>query len=624
MKSDGQGRAVIRPDTAFAGEKGKWEIIYTAGREGIKEGGSIRVLTPRGGLVLWQPGKVTAFCSNPNIFLEVQAEKAYPATYHHSNYPAVNVFLYGDSLKENEEIRVVMGSLGGYISGRYIQAQAQKHAGEDRFRVFVDIEGNANFSRESLIPEAYQEIGGDLKITVVPARPERIRFTVRNGSADRRDFTGIISVEDRYENPVEKGEFNITLHKVEGLPEVPPECLKPDGESGMKFSLRCSSPGVCRAAASHWEKSLFGVSNPFSSDFYGDNLRCYFGDMHVMTGSYTTGSMIGTTEGAILYARDVFGLDFTAVTNGHTVESWPKDQKLFSDYNEPHKFVTLPAYEKGFKTGHKNIYYLDEKLPAFYGEKVENLWEFLSGKRAMAISHHTNTHSETSARRRWRPLDISTINPGYEKLIEICQNRGSFEKEEIGGEVSFGGFGSSIRSILSKGYRLGFVGGTDTHRGRPGSPLSNQSGLDAQAYVTGGITGVIAGELTREAIWESLQARRCYAATSCRILLDFRLNEHMMGQDVEVNRENMKNFEVRELEVRAAGTYEISRIVIVRNGKEVYRENIDKMDAAVTWKDSDKFQDAADGNIGGIYYYAKIYQHDGNMAWSSPVWLTMR
>ena len=39
---------------------------------------------------------------------------------------------------------------------------------------------------------------------------------------------------------------------------------------------------------------------------------------------------------------------------------------------------------------------------------------------------------------------ISTINPKFERLVEICQNRGSFERDEIGDEVSFGGFGSSI------------------------------------------------------------------------------------------------------------------------------------------------------------------------------------
>ena len=57
-------------------------------------------------------------------------------------------------------------------------------------------------------------------------------------------------------------------------------------------------------------------------------------------------------------------------------------------------------------------------------------------------------------------------------LVEITN---LYKNYETGGEVTLGGYGSSIRDILALGHRLGFVGGTDSHRGRPGSRLSNQS-----------------------------------------------------------------------------------------------------------------------------------------------------
>ena len=41
MKLNEYGHARIVPDVARAGQKGQWEITYTVGRKGIKEGGGI-------------------------------------------------------------------------------------------------------------------------------------------------------------------------------------------------------------------------------------------------------------------------------------------------------------------------------------------------------------------------------------------------------------------------------------------------------------------------------------------------------------------------------------------------------------------------------------------------------
>lgn len=46
------------------------------------------------------------------------------------------------------------------------------------------------------------------------------------------------------------------------------------------------------------------------------------------------------------------------------------------------------------------------------------------------------------------------------------------------------------------------------------------------------------------------------------------------------------------------------------------------MTAQVTWRDKEDLEAARDKGVGGIYYYAKVYQQDRNMAWASPVWLS--
>ena len=617
------GRTSISPNVAYAGEKGEWEIHYTAGERGIVEGGSIRIIGPFCHDA-WLFGKVTAFCDNPDIYLEVLEENTRPVTYHHSNYQAFTVVVYGSDLAAGECIRVVLGAKGGYVSGRFMQTTAQTHADDVEFKVLVDPKGNGRFCRERHREAAYQPCAGSLEVCVKPSRASRIRCTVRNGPGGDRDLIGVVSVEDGFENPISAERFDIALDVANGQLEVPAHVHKARSRAGARFAVRgpAADSGVAWVSAASWQQGLYGVSNPICPGFSSNGYRLYFGDLHVMTGSGGNPHMCGSTESALKYARDVFGLDFTSVTNSFPGERWPEEQRLFREYNRDHEFVTIPGYELGWRTGHKNVYYLDESLPVRRTPTLEQLWEFLADKECLVVPHHTNTHSETDRELCWGPHDLGTINPAFERHIEVSQNRGSFEKDEIGGEVSFGGFGSSVRDALARGLRLGFVGGTDTHRARPGSPLSNQSGLDARAHVTGGITAVLCPELTRQAVWDALNARRCYTTTSVRILLDFSLNGRLMGEDVRVTDQNAADFAERALTVRAAGTYPLDEVVIVRNGEEVFSEKVEGMETRVAWRDEADLADVRDNGVGGVYYYAKVRQRDGNMAWASPVWLT--
>jgi hypothetical protein len=136
------------------------------------------------------------------------------------------------------------------------------------------------------------------------------------------------------------------------------------------------------------------------------------------------------------------------------------------------------------------------------------------------------------------------------------------------------------------------------------------------------MTAVFARELTREAIWEALLARRCYATTSTRILLDAAVNGLGMGTERRVTPANRNRFRRRTVTVRAIGTYPLDRVVIVRNGEEVYEEKAAGMEAEVVWEDGDALSRVRDRGVRGVYYYAKVYQEDGGIAWGSPVWLT--
>ena len=621
--SDGDyGRAAITPTTAIAGRRGQWEIVYTVGKCGIREGGGIRITTPRKGLDRWEMGKVTAFCDTPDVTLEVVTEKSDPPTYHHSNYEAADVIVYGGHLEPGSRVRVLLGATGGYVSGRFVMARAQTHASKAPFHVYVDPQGNGRFSRERTRKEAYQEVDGPLTVEVKPGPAARIRCTVRSAPAPGQDMIGVVAVEDALENPITGGAFDVALHNEFGSVEAPAEVRKGRGKQGIRFRMKNPGEGVAYLGASCWQQQAYGVSNPVSPGFLPGGKQIYFGDLHVMTGSMGNEHMDGTTEGALRYARDVFGLDFSAVTNTLRQELWPADRDVFKAYNVDHDFVTIPAYENGFVTGHKNVYFPNEPAEVTRARSAKEMWEILKGVDCTVISHHTNCPSETDPWRAWGPHDLSTINPKFERLVEICQNRGSFETDETGDEVTLGGYGSSIRDILALGHRFGIVGGTDSHRGRPGSRLSNQSGMDAREHITGGITAVMAKELTRGAIWDALMARRCYATTSVRMLLDFSVNGLGMGTERRITPSNRGRLRRRDLSIRAIGVGPLSRAVVVRSGVEVYEEKLSGMEAEVRWEDPESLSKIRNKGIRGAYYYAKVYQQDGNVAWSSPVWLT--
>ena len=124
-------------------------------------------------------------------------------------------------------------------------------------------------------------------------------------------------------------------------------------------------------------------------------------------------------------------------------------------------------------------------------------------------------------------------------MVELVQTRGAFEQDapdvdaDLPGATAIGGRGASVQDALALGHRLGFVGGTDNHYAQPGSTRCPKGGVDFRDRVTGGLTAVFAPALTSEAILAALRARRCYATTGARMILDFRVEGRPMGEELE-------------------------------------------------------------------------------------------
>jgi hypothetical protein len=110
----------------------------------------------------------------------------------------------------------------------------------------------------------------------------------------------------------------------------------------------------------------------------------------------------------------------------------------------------------------------------------------------------------------------------------------------------------------------------------------------------------------REGILPAMKQRHAYAATD-NVILDLRMAGHIMG-DIFQTRDHPP------LEGKVFGTGVIERIEVVRNGNFVHTVRPGRPSAEFTFRD-------AEPPPGQSYYYVRVEQADGQMAWSSPIWV---
>lgn len=209
----------------------------------------------------------------------------------------------------------------------------------------------------------------------------------------------------------------------------------------------------------------------------------------------------------------------------------------------------------------------------------------------IAISHTSGTRMGTD----WRDND-----PEIEPVVEIMQGART-NYEYIGAPLSAksgepadapGGYApiGMVRNAWDKGYRLGIT-------------VSSDHGSTHYSY-----TMVYTDRLTREGILDAIRRRHTYGATD-NIVLEVRMGEHFMGDEFFAP-------EPLPMTVKVRGTTDIAKVNVLRDGEVVYAHEPEGQTAEFEYLD----QDAREGR-GMQYYYVRVEQSDGNVAWGSPLWV---
>ncbi len=349
--------------------------------------------------------------------------------------------------------------------------------------------------------------------------------------------------------------------------------------------------------------------------------RIVRGDLHRHTELSTDGG--GRNDGSLVdffrYMIDAAGMDFGAVTDhnagGDNEYWWWYINKLTDLYFVPGRYTPLFGYERSitFPNGHRNILHPFRNIPVvkfhFRGDvpeywstyeavsrdTVDNetqlLYDSLRRTGGVAISHTSGTSMGTD----WRDND-----PQIEPIVEIYQGcRTNYEHEcapraanAPGGRVppqnNYRPEGY-VWNAWKKGYKLGVEASSD-------------HGSTHISY-----SMVVTDKSTRMGIMDAIRKRHTYAATD-NIILEFWMGDHFMG-------DAFQSSTVPPIRIKIRGTAKVAKVSIIRNEKYVYESKPDQQEVTLEYRD-------ANPDPGAGYYYARVEQEDGQIAWSSPIFLT--
>ncbi len=336
--------------------------------------------------------------------------------------------------------------------------------------------------------------------------------------------------------------------------------------------------------------------------------RIYRGDMHRHTDVSQDFKYDGSLIEVYRYALDAAAFDYIVPTDhqlGYDQEfTWWQDEKLTDLFHVPGSFVPMFGYERSvtYPNGHRNVIFArrgTRPLPIpreeVRGEqRAEKLFEYLHENDGISMPHSSGTAQGT---------DWFNYDPEVEPLMEIFQGyRASYEymgaplaasPQKLREQRSGFNPGGYWWEALKKGFKMGVQASSDhwsTH----------------MSYAM-----ILAEDFTRDSMFAALKARHAYGATD-NIVLDFQAEDasggrHIMGDILNSDR-------APKLHVRALGTDRIKQFVIVKNEQIIYTSHPNEEDYRTEYIDRNF-------KSGSNYYYVRVVQNDGQVAWSSPIWV---
>lgn len=427
----------------------------------------------------------------------------------------------GGYLDRGDTVTVVFGDRTGGSPGWRMQTFCERSF---EFKTLVD----------PIATFEFKELPRSPTLRIVPAVPARALCIAPSQIEAGKPFACRLKTEDRWGNPT--------------------------GRPKRIMCAALSADKVTRITAVDAATGLYAQSNPVQGRASPATFKRYWADFHGQS-EETIGT--NTIDDYFRFARDLACVDLAGHQGNDfqiTDAFWKRIDATSARFSVPGQFVTFPGYEWSGNTplgGDRNIYFEAEG-----GRIVHSCTDLLPGKvTRYGVAQEAGSLFRELRRQRGprafgfahvggRYADMRQHDPAVEVAVEIHSAWGTFEW--------------LLHDALKHGWRVGVCANSDDHKGRPGASYPGAGKFGS----LGGLTCVLARELSRPAVLEALRARRFYATTGHRPLIDMRVTignrRAIMGEVVSASVESLA------LDVTVNGTAALERLEVWNGIRRVH------------------------------------------------------
>jgi hypothetical protein len=615
---------VTEPQFAEAGEKNTWTFNFTPAQNLPKGTKLLFDLGSKGRDIDWETPTTNLKAKENVIYLVIDNKKVIPAKAVESKDSVVPnfEFILPQQISAGNTLVIYVGApkpVGNQVhtNGTSAQLVSQRRR---PFFLHIDPTGKGKYGEAEQFQMDVK--GAELKVIkiITPSYVSRnkrfdivLRFEDEHGNLTNNAPDDTL-IELSYENLRENLNWKLFIPET-GFLAVP--------------NLYFNEPGTYTIKLKNLRTKEEFLSSPIRC--FPENVKSLFwGTLHGESERYDSTENI---ESCMRHFRDEKAYNFYGVSPFESQEETPNDiwksiSQNIVDFNEEDRFATFLGFQwqGDAKTeGNRVLVFSKENKPIIRKKdakaNLKKIYKGFSPKEMIAIPTFTMA--------KGLEYDFKDYDPDFERVVEIYNSWGSSETTEKEGNpmpidtegkkgVTESSEGALIKA-LDRNCRFGFVGGGLDDRG-----FYNDFFEGGQVQYPPGLTAIIANEYNRSSLFDALYNRSCYATTGERIILGFNIAGALMGQELSTQEKHGLNV-IRHISGFAAGKKPLAKIEIIRNGKVLKSFEPNKKDFDFEYDDMESLQKVVipskDKRPPFVYYYLRVTQEDGHMAWSSPIWV---
>jgi hypothetical protein len=609
------------PNYALAGESRTWKFIYTPSAT-LPKGTRLKFdLQSKGREIDWQIPSVNLKKPGGVIYAQLSNGKIIPATEIEvpESFVPVYEFVLPIAVEAGDSITIVLGAKDeSSKKGNTIRAQTTSQRRRP-FLLYVDPSGKGHYDDPEVFTMDIR--GGELA---------NIRILTPSFVAKNKRFDVIVRFEDEYGNLTNNApeETLIELSHEHLRENLNWKLFVPETGFISLPNLYFNEAGVYTIQLVNSKTKQVFRSSPIRC-FPDNNKHLFWGLLHGESDRFDSTENI---ESCLRHFRDDKAFNFYGSSPFESQEETSNDMwKLISqniaDFDEDERFITFLGFQwqgEAKTEGLRLITYSKENKPLLRKKDLKNstlkkIYKSFSPKELISIPCFTMAKGVE--------YNFDNFDPDFERVVEIYNAWGSSEMSKKEGNLrpiaSSSRFqeaaDGSIQKALQRNCRFGFIAGGLDDRGVYADLYESD-----QVQYSPGLTAIIAPTHTREALLEALYQRSCYATTGERIIVGLYLAGIPMGK--EISTADKPGLAInRHLSGYVAGTSKLQKVEIIRNGKVLKTFEPDHYSLDFTYDDMIPLEKVViptkDKNPPFVYYYLRVTQEDGHMAWSSPIWV---